>query len=405
MAAALELRGLPLIDGHVHVFGPEAGKPGFNPLLGVTLGGSDRAFLESPQHVVGLDEQKRLDGDLQSTLGYHHAVHALAGFLGCDPVPAAVLSARDKRCRDFPAYLRSLHDDIGLHMSLVDVGLGSIDLDDFARLNGVPTKGIFRIEPLIASLWEDHDDLRSFDRSFIQGLRSEIGSGRYVAFKSIIAYRTGLGVEPPDDVTAETAFNSLKRSAGSKGLMRRIKVPREITRDVKALRDYWLWRALELSIDLDLPFQIHCGIGDQDIDINAARPGLLGAVFRDPQLRHARIVLLHGGYPFHEEAAYLVNVFPNVYLDLSEHNLFLGPNVAAILRSVLALAPFTKLLFGSDAYGSPDLQWIAARATIGGLEQVLGEFVEAGSIERNDAVEAASRILAGNARALYKLGG
>jgi predicted TIM-barrel fold metal-dependent hydrolase len=185
--------------------------------------------------------------------------------------------------------------------------------------------------------------------------------------------------------------------------MRRIKVPRELEADAKTLRDHWLWRALELSIEVALPFQIHAGMGDQDLDINTARPGLLAAVFRDPRLRHARIVLLHGAYPFHEEAAYLVDVFPNVYLDLSEHNLFLGPAVAAVLRQVLALAPFSKLLFGTDAYGSPDLQWIAARATIDALSATLGEFVSSGSLQKEDAIAAAAGILAGNARELYSL--
>jgi len=179
--------------------------------------------------------------------------------------------------------------------------------------------------------------------------------------------------------------------------------PREHVREAKTLRDHWLWRALELSIDLGLPFQIHTGMGDQDLDINTARPGLLAAVFRDTRLRHARIVLLHGAYPFHEEASYLVDVFPNVYLDLSEHNLFLGPRVADVLRRVVALAPFSKLLFGTDAYGSPDLQWIAARTTIDSLAVVLDELVSAGSLGIEDAMSAAERILAGNSRELYSL--
>jgi predicted TIM-barrel fold metal-dependent hydrolase len=98
-----------------------------------------------------------------------------------------------------------------------------------------------------------------------------------------------------------------------------------------------------------------------------------------------------------------VDVFPNVYLDLSEHNLFLGPRVADVLRPVVALAPFNKLLFGTDAYGSPDLQWIATRATIDSLTVVLDELIRAGSIDKEDAMSAAERILAGNARDLYSL--
>jgi uncharacterized protein len=283
------------------------------------------------------------------------------------------------------------------------VGLGSISLDDFEQLCGIPVRGVYRIENLAGALWDECDNLESFDRAFLDGLSREAASGRHVALKSIIAYRTGLAVEPTDGNEAGRAFDSLKRSPDAHGLMRRIHVPRQHARETKALRDHWLWLALELSVDLKLPFQIHAGMGDQDLDINTARPGLLAAVFRDPRLRHARIVLLHGAYPFHEEAAYLVDVFPNIYLDLSEHNLFLGPGVADVLRPVLSLAPFNKLLFGTDAYGSPDLQWIAARATIDSLAVVLDEFIRAGSLGKEDAMSAAERILAGNARELYSL--
>jgi uncharacterized protein len=399
----LDLRALPVIDDHVHVFGPEAGRPGFNPLETVSLGGSDPGFLETAGHELGAGEKEHLSRQLTSTLGYHHAVHALASILGCDATPAAVLATRDRECADFASYVRRLYADINLEQSLIDVGLGSVSLEDFGRLCGVPVRGVYRIENLLGALWDDHDDLDSFDRAFLEGLSREAASGRHVALKSIIAYRTGLAVEPSDRNGVIRAFDSLKRSSDAHGLMRKVHVPREHVRDAKALRDHWLWRALELSVDLKLPFQIHAGMGDQDLDINTARPGLLAAVFRDARLRHARIVLLHGAYPFHEEAAYLVDVFPNVYLDLSEHNLFLGPGVADVLRPVLALAPFNKLLFGTDAYGSPDLQWIAARATIDSLGTVLDELVNVGSLGKEEAMSAAERILAGNARELYSL--
>ncbi len=399
----LDLRGLPVIDDHVHVWDEEATRPGFDPLTTVSLGGSDPEFLESDGHTVTDAERAALQRNLRQTLGYHHAVRALAGMLGCEATPEAVRAARDRECANFAAYSKRLYADINLQMALIDVGLGTIDLDGFAQLSGVPCKGVFRIEPLLASLWYEQDSIAGFDRAFIDALRREVATGRYVSLKSIIAYRTGLEVEPHDESTVARAFEALKRSPRASGLVRRVHVEREDVQHLKVLRDHWLWRALQESLDLNVPFQIHTGIGDQDIDINTARPGLLGAIFRDRRLRHARIVLLHGAYPFHEEAAYLVNVFPNVYLDLSEHNLFLGPEVATVLRSVVALAPFSKLLFGTDAYRSPDLQWIASRATIDAMTVVLGEFVDGGALTEAAAMDAAGAILSGNARELYRL--
>ena len=399
----LDLRGLPVIDDHVHVWDEEATRPGFDPLTTVSLGGTEPEFLESGGHAVTDAERAALQRNLRSTVGYHYAVHALASILDCEPTAEAVLGARDRACADFGAYTSRLYRDINLEMALIDVGLGSADLEGFALLSGVPCKGVFRIEPLLASLWDDHDGIDGFDRAFIDALRREVATGRYVSLKSIIAYRTGLEVEPHDAQTVSRSFDTLKRSPRAKGLVRKVHVAREDRAHVKVLRDHWLWLALEESLELDLPFQIHTGMGDQDIDINTARPGLLGAIFRDERLRHARIVLLHGAYPFQEEAAYLVNVFPNVYLDLSEHNLFLGPAVAGVLRPVFALAPFSKLLFGTDAYRSPDLQWIASRATIDGMSAVLGEFVDAATMSQAAAMDAARAILSGNAREVYRL--
>jgi predicted TIM-barrel fold metal-dependent hydrolase len=399
----LDLRELPVIDDHVHVWGEEATRRGFDPLETVSLGGSDPEFLEGDGHTVTDSERAALQRNLRETLGYQHAVSALAHFLGCSETAEEVLRLRDAECADFAAYRRRLYADINLQMALIDVGLGAADLDGFARLSGVPCRGVYRIEPMLAALWDEHDDLKSLDAAFVDGLRKEASSGRYVSLKSIIAYRTGLDVQPPDDAAAARSFDALKRSANASGLMRRIKPDRADEPHAKVLRDRWLWRALEESIELGLPFQIHTGMGDQDIDIGTARPGLLARVFRDARLRHARIVLLHGAYPFHEEAAYLVNVFPNVHLDLSEHNLFLGPQVAGVLRSVFALAPFSKLLFGTDAYRSPDLQWIAARATIDAMALVLDEFVRQASLTERAAMSAAAMVLAGNARELYRL--
>jgi uncharacterized protein len=403
VSATIELRGRPLIDDHVHVFGPEAAAPDFDPLATVSLGGHDRGFLEQGALGLRAGDAERLERQLNTTLGYNHAVHALASFFGCEPKRDAVLAARARACGDFAALVARMRRDISLEMSLIDIGLGTIDLADYSKLAGVEAKGVFRIEPLIAALWDEHDSIEAFDSAFVAGLRREMATGRHVALKSIIAYRTGLAVQPPDRVAAARAFDELKRSADASGLMRRIKVAHDQVASAKRLRDHWLWLTLELAVDLDVPVQIHTGMGDQDLDIETARPGLLASVFRDPRLRHARVVLLHGGYPFHQEAAYLVDVFPNVYLDISEHNLFLGPEVAAVLRPVLALAPVSKLLFGTDAYGSPDLQWIAARATIAALEQVLSGFVAAGSMSAAAATRAGEAILAGNARELYRL--
>jgi predicted TIM-barrel fold metal-dependent hydrolase len=267
----------------------------------------------------------------------------------------------------------------------------------------VPAYGLFRIEPLIGQLFDEHDSLAALEKAFVERMREAASDRRIICFKSVIAYRTGLDLEPLGGAEVSRAFDELKRGPEAQGLLARIHVPRSTRDDVKRLRDYLLWRALELSLEVELPFQIHTGMGDQDLDIETARPGLLAAVFRDEELRHARIILLHGAYPFYEEGAYLANVFPNVYLDLSEFNPLVVPSVRRVYTTILEMAPFTKVAYSSDAFGSPELQWVAGRKGRQALGSVLSEAVDADKLSSEAARTAARLIFADNARAIYGL--
>src|SRR5207253_5356988 len=160
---------------------------------------------------------------------------------------------------------------------------------------------------------------------------------KIISLKTVIAYRTGLDIQPLTARDVSRSMDTLKRNPDSSGLFARIHVPRSTRDDVKRVRDHILWRALELSVELGLPFQIHTGMGDQDLDIKTARPGLLAAVLRDEKLRHAKIILLHGAYPFYEGGAYLANVLPNVYLDLSGFNPLVVPSVRRVYATILEI--------------------------------------------------------------------
>lgn len=401
----IDLADTPLIDNHVHIFAPDVDQPSFDPMGTFTLGGDDPGFLEVDGRTLNEKERSRLTRNLRHSMAYQGAMLELAGFLGCAPEREAVLAARAEHLSDFPAYVRKLYADVNLGTVIVDTGNPlDVDLEAFARLTDVPTYGIFRIEVLIWRLWEVHDDFDAFVKAYLDMLQLRCAETRIVSLKSVIAYRTGLAVEMADRDTACTAFTRLKGSAEADGLLRRVHVPRPLFGLVKTLRDYLLCQALELSIELHMPFQIHTGLGDQDLDIATARPGFLGAVFRDPKLRHARIVMLHGSYPFYAEGAYLANIFPNVYLDLSLFNPWLGYNsISHVMTSILDLAPFTKLLYASDAYGSPEMQWLAGRNARTALASTFGTAISAARLTADEARTATRLILAENAQELYEL--
>ena len=66
----------------------------------------------------------------------------------------------------------------------------------------------------------------------------------------------------------------------------------------------------------DRAFHFHCGGGDPDIDLVHAKPEYLFSLLVDVQ--DQPVVLVHSGYPWIRESAYIASVLPRVYLELSE---------------------------------------------------------------------------------------
>jgi predicted TIM-barrel fold metal-dependent hydrolase len=165
-----------------------------------------------------------------------------------------------------------------------------------------------------------------------------------VAFKSIIAYRTGLAVSAT--VSQDEAERSLREVA-------------PLRRRAKACRDWLLRLCLATASDLAKPFQIHSGLGDSDLRLSEANPLLLEELLRTPEASAAKILIMVA-YPWHEELAYMVTTKPNVWADLSMFNLYAPMTYADRLLRTLDMAPATKVLLGSDGYSEPEVFWFGA---------------------------------------------
>jgi hypothetical protein len=74
-----------------------------------------------------------------------------------------------------------------------------------------------------------------------------------------------------------------------------------------------------------------------------------------------------------------------------------------MLRDVLGMAPFSKVMFATDAFVMPEIFWLAARWGRWGLGRVLDEFMTEGFMSADEAWSAAEAILNGNAGHLYQL--
>lgn len=172
---------------------------------------------------------------------------------------------------------------------------------------------------------------------------------------------------------------------------------------VKKLRDHLFCRALELSIEYNVPLQIHTGMGDYEVNLTLCRPALLMDLLRFPAFRACQVLLVHSGYPYHAEAGYIANMLPRVYCDVSEDVPFAGGAARRIYAEVLEMAPLTKVVYGSDGFTVPETNYAGAKLSKAALAAALGDLIDAGMLSRREAKEAARLILAGNARRLYGL--
>lgn len=315
----------------------------------------------------------------------------LAGYLGCDPTPEAVSAAREAALRKDPvAYTRGLLEDERVVAVLSDEGFPQppISAEDFSATIGSKVYRVARLEPWIL----DHRG-GTFDE-LVQGVEHEAQKAaddpNCVAYKSIIAYRTGLDVGEPSAQAAGQAFDDWRAADWV-----------ESREHSKLVRDFCLQRALAVAKANDRPFHIHCGAGDPDIDLQHAGPANLWPLL----VSHTdqAVVLIHSGFPWIADAAYIASVLPHVYLEISELVPWGWSMVEPALELMLGTAPAAKVLHGSDEAGEPEMFWVAAKLVRACLERVLGGFVERDYVTEQQAGSFGHMVLGGNSRRLHGL--
>lgn len=176
------------------------------------------------------------------------------------------------------------------------------------------------------------------------------------------------------------------------------------SRHAKTAYDYFVFLGVEESVELGVPFQLHTGMGDApSIDLRVANPILLMDLINDGSSKDARIILTHGGYPYVEEAGFLVSTYPNVFMDLSETIPFIGFGIKEKLLGLLAMAPTNKLMYSSDSFNVPELHWFSSIQTKKALSAALNELMEFEEIDEEWAHEIAQQFLSENAKRVYRL--
>lgn len=385
----LDFSAAAVVDAHCHGFNRkdvvEADPAGWLDrltLMGMCLGSSNSADKELIRLVPEMT---------RNTLFTIAAQRWLANFFNCPP--EAVAQQRKAALKEDPAgYINRLLSDQNVIGLFVDDGYPQpgIAPEDFEALTGTPVHRVVRIEPLILSAIQDTDNLTDFEGRYVELLKQAASDPRTIAFKTIIAYRTGLDVEKPERAQIQKSYIDWKAGGW-----------REDRVLSKPVRDHLLHVAMGIASDVKLPVHIHTGGGDPDVLLRYARPSLLMPLLN--RYMSQPVVLIHGGYPWIEETAFLASIFPRAYVELSVMTPWSTLYIDRAMELFLGSVPANKLFHGSDEASEPELIWLAARQTKDALKRVLGRAVELDMLSVEDADRIGRGILSRNALELHGL--
>lgn len=379
----LDFTGMPVIDHHCHPFPTGRIPREWERMWTITL---------NPVPVEDIRNSVFFQMSTEMMRQYHN----LPDTCTPDELMQHCLSAYRQ---DPEAYTEQLWEDANIEMLLTDIGspvtekwLTPEELEEFRQLNhSVEIGQINRIERVTDALVREQVPFDRFKLRLENGLADMVAEQQLVALKSIIAYKTGLEVQPLPRDEVKTGYEHYLRDPENRAAQ-------------KVVRDYAFLTGARVAGELGIPLQVHTGAGDSPLsDMRLNNPLLLYRALNDESCKNTTIAMVHAGYPNVEYAAYLVGHYANVYLDVSSMCPYFGMAVEHKLQEILELAPFNKIMYGSDGSGMPDFLWFAATYFKKVLGRTMGNLVETGAIREDYAVKAAEMILSKNARRIYHL--
>ena len=280
---------------------------------------------------------------------------------------------------------------------IIDTGFRSdttLGFEAMAEVAGRPTHEVVRIEAVAEEVARSGVSAGQFAQVFRNTLLAK--SKHAIGLKTIVAYRCTFKIDqtsPSDSDVVDAAGRWL----------REIEQTGKVRLSDPVLERLALWSAGEICRDRRFPLQVHVGFGDPDVYMHACDPTHFTDFIRDMEKWSVPITLLHN-YPFIREAAWLSEVFQNVYIDTGVIQNWTGPMSEKIVGESLEMGKFSKLLFSTDAIGLSELYYLGSVLFRRALQRVLDQWIREDMCTLADADEIICLVATENARRIYGLG-
>lgn len=375
----LDLTSIPVVDNHCHpvLLHQQLDAVSFRSYF---TEASDPSFPE--MHI-------------SNTIYYLWLLRQLATFYGCQNTEEEIMAIRNNLNGDtlLERFFRSANIDTLILDPAFPLPDSCYTPERMGQLGHCRTISMLRLETLMQRLIVQYQDFDEVVERYTMALTNARTQG-YCAFKSIVAYRTGLDIAEWSRDQAVSSFQDAVSSI-SDGQLRIAHKP---------LIDYLLHIAFSQAAQQELPVQFHTGYGDSDTDMRLGNPLHLRNVLERKDYQSMKVVLLHESYPYSQLGAYLAAIYPQVYFDLSYMIPFVDRlEMLAFTRQALGVAPASKLMYSSDGIHVPEMHWAGAirgRSVIG---QALQEMIDADEINEEQAYDLALQIFHDTAYTVYKL--
>ena len=203
---------------------------------------------------------------------------------------------------------------------------------------------------------------------------------RFKAIKFAVAYDWDLDFQNFDKEKAKPAFLNQNASVEQK----------------KNYYDYIVFQLSEFAGELNIPVQIHTGLGN----LNKSAPIYLLKLI--DSLPNVKFDLFHSGFPWTDDTLALVHNYKNVYTDICWLPIISSTVARRFIKEALETGDCHRILWGCDTWTSEESYGtvLAAKHALSGA---LTDMYDEGFISADYARYIADRIMRENGMELYNL--